>query len=156
MWLPDEWEVVGGQMFELLALGPPDQDPYRANLSIVHITANADQPSLEQIVEATARIQQQSLQTFVEYDRRPVIVAGLHGIHREYGWIQEGTGLVLYQLEELAVDELAAEDQSARPRLLEVHATSSAPAYFRFAALLRRMLESIERQPAACGPHSWS
>jgi hypothetical protein len=29
-------------------------------------------------------------------------------------------------------------------RLLEVHATSAAPAYFRYAALLRRMIESIE------------
>jgi hypothetical protein len=34
-------------------------------------------------------------------------------------------------------------------RALMVHATSAAPAYFRFAAMLRRMLESIQPRAAA-------
>jgi hypothetical protein len=147
IWLPADWEVVEGQMFELLALGPVEPT-YRANLSIIHLNVDAAL-TLEEIAEAAARLQARTLDTFVEYDQRPVQVADLAAIQREYGWVQNDTELVLYQLELLALDERIATngDSAALPRLLEVHATSAAPAYFRYAALLRRMLESIQRQP---------
>ena len=142
IWLPSDWELVEGQIFELLALGPVEET-YRANLSIIHLNVDAAL-TLDQIADAAARIQARTLETFVEYDRRPVDVADLFGLQREYGWVQSETGLVLYQLELLALDV-----QPELPRLLEVHATSSAPAYFRYAAVLRRMLESIQRQLVA-------
>jgi hypothetical protein len=67
------------------------------------------------------------------------IIGGLDGRGWNLGAVQarwSRTGLVLYQLEVLA--------QALEPlRLLEVHATSAAPAYFRYAALLRRIIESI-------------
>ncbi|MBV9750805.1 MAG: DcrB-related protein [Acetobacteraceae bacterium] len=139
VWLPSDWEVVDGQLFELLALGPPEaEDPYRANVSIVHASIDGA-PSLEAIAEGTARKQAEQLETFVEYERRPTVLAGLPAVQREYGWVQGGTGLVLYQVEVLA---LPAEGD--RARMLEVHATSAAPAYFRYAALLRHIIESIE------------
>ncbi len=142
MWLPSDWEVMEGQIFELLVLGPVEET-YRANLSIIHLTVDAAL-TLDDIANAAARLQARTLDTFVEYDRRPTHVAELPAIQREYGWVQADTGLVLYQLELLVLDV-----QPELPRLLEVHATSSAPAYFRYAALLRRMLESIQRQPVA-------
>jgi len=129
-------------MFELLALGPVEET-YRANLSIIHLNVDAAL-TLEEIAGAAARLQERTLETFVEYDRRPVKVADLPAIQREYGWVQNETELVLYQLEVLALDA-----QPDVPRLLEVHATSAAPAYFRYAALLRRMLESVQRKPVA-------
>lgn len=127
-------------MFELLVLGPVEET-YRANLSIIHLNVDAAL-TLEEIANAAARLQARTLDTFVEYDRRMTEVAELSAIQREYGWVQVDTELVLYQLELLALD-----NRPELPRLLEVHATSSAPAYFRYAALLRRMLESIQRQP---------
>ena len=142
VWLPADWQIVERQVFELLALAPADEDVYRANFSILHVNVDSAL-TLDQVVASTARIQAANLPTFVEYERRPASVAGLPGVHREYAWVQEGTGLVLYQLEQLAMDNAAS------ARLLEVHATSSAPAYFRYAALLRRMLESVERQAVA-------
>lgn len=141
IWLPSDWEVEEGQLYELLALGPPE-DPYRANLSIVHVTLDAGPATVQAVAEATARIQAANLDTFVEYDRRPTTLADRPALQREYAWVQGVTGLVLYQLEVLA----EAEPVGDRPRLLEVHATSAAPAYFRYAALLRRMIESVQQQ----------
>jgi hypothetical protein len=136
VWLPADWEIVEGQMYDLLALGPPEE-PYRANLSIAHVTLDAGPASLEDVARATATVQSSTLETFLEYERRTTELAGRKAIQREYAWVQGATGLVLYQLEVLA--------QASQPmRLLEVHATSAAPAYFRYAALLRRMIESIE------------
>jgi hypothetical protein len=148
IWVPADWEIVERQVFELLALAPADEDVYRANLSVLHVNV-ASGLTMDEVVQSTARIQSANLQTFVEYDRRRTRLAGLDGVHREYAWVQDGTGLVLYQLEELAMDAAVPPGDGASPRLLEVHATSSAPAYFRYAALLRRMLESIERQSVA-------
>ena len=139
IWLPDDWETVEGQLYDLLAIGP--EEPYRANLSIVHVTLDAGPATLEQVAQAAATVQANNLDTFVEYDRRETTLDGRAALQREYGWVQGGTGLVLYQLEVLA----HAEPASSPPRLVEVHATSAAPAYFRYAALLRRMLESIEQ-----------
>jgi hypothetical protein len=136
VWLPGDWEVVEGQMYDLLALGPLEE-PYRANLSIAHITLDAGPASLEEVARATATVQSSTLETFLEYDRRPTTLAGRPAIQREYAWVQGATGLVLYQL------EMLAQARDSR-RLLEVHATSAAQAYFRYAALLRRMIESIE------------
>jgi hypothetical protein len=144
VWLPSDWEVVEGQLFDLLAVGPPEE-PYRANMSIVHVTLDAGAASLDEVAQAAARIQLSNLDTFVEYDVRPTELAGRPAIQREYAWVQGGSGLVLYQLEVLA----RAEPRGDPPRLLEVHATSAAPAYFRYAAVLRRMLESIETEPTA-------
>jgi hypothetical protein len=138
IWLPDEWEVVDeDQLFELLALGP-SEEPYRANVSVLHISVDAGL-TLEAIADSTARLQAQNLDTFVEYDRRPATLAGAPAVQREYAWVQGGTSLVLYQVELLAL--------TGDGRALEIHATSAAPAYFRYAALLRRILESIERAP---------
>jgi hypothetical protein len=135
LWLPDEWELVNeGQLFELLALGP-EEEPYRANLSVLHIEV-ASGLALDSIADSTAKLQAQNLDTFVEYDRRPATLAGLPAVQREYAWVQGGTGLVLYQVELLALSDAT--------RALEVHATAAAPAYFRYAAVLRRMLESFE------------
>ena len=134
IWLPDDWDVVDeAQLFELLALGP-DEEPYRANLSVLHITVDAGL-ALDAIVRSTARIQTENLDTFVEYERRPTQLAGRDAVQREYAWIQGGTGLVLYQVEVLC--------PVAETQVLEVHATSAAPDYFRYAATLRRILESI-------------
>jgi hypothetical protein len=144
VWLPADWEVVEGQLFDLLAVGPAEE-PYRANMSIVHVTLDAGEASLEQVARAAAQIQTSNLDTFVEYDVRPAELLGRPALQREYAWVQGGTGLVLYQLELLA----RAEPVVDPPRLLEVHATSAAPAYFRYAAMLRRMLESIEVDVAA-------
>src|SRR5262249_48736733 len=86
IWLPSDWELVEGQIFELLALGPVEET-YRANLSIIHLNVDAAL-TLDQIADAAARIQARTLETFVEYDRRPVDVADLFGLQREYGWVQ--------------------------------------------------------------------
>ena len=135
IWLPADWEIAEGFMYDLLALGPPEE-PYRANLSIAHVTLDAGPASLQDLAQATATVQSNALETFLEYDRRSVELAGREAIQREYAWVQGATGLVLYQLEVLA--------QGAHPtQLLEVHATSAAPAYFRYAAVLRRMIESV-------------
>jgi hypothetical protein len=137
VWLPSDWHVdQEQQLLEFLALGPSDQ-AYRANVSIHHNSVDGEL-TLEAVAEATARKQAEILQTFVEYDRRPAELAGWPAMQREYGWVQGGTGLVLYQLEVLALP-------GATPGLmLEVHATSAAPEYFRYAALLRRIIESIQ------------
>jgi hypothetical protein len=144
VWLAADWEVVEGQLFDLLAVGP-QEEPYRANLSIVYVTLDAGAASPDDVAQAASRIQASNLDTFVEYERRPAEVAGRPALQREYAWVQGGTGLVLYQLEVLA----PLEPTSDPPRMLEVHATSAAPAYFRYAAVLRRMLESIQVQPTA-------
>jgi hypothetical protein len=142
VWLPSDWEVDQEQrLFEFVALGP-DEVPYRANLSIHHVSVEPDL-SLEAIADATAANQAKTLETFVEYDRRASTLAGSTSIHREYGWVQGGTGLVLYQLEDLALPE------SMPGRLLEVHTTSFAPSYFRYGALFRRMIDSIQAELTA-------
>ena len=138
VWLPSDWEFARDQLFEFIALGPPEE-PYRANMSIHHVSVDESTP-LEDIAQATAARQAEVLDTFVEYDRRTTDLAGDPAIQREYGWVQAGTGLVLYQIEVLALPA------AAPGRMLEVHATSSAPAYFRYAAMLRRIVESIGRE----------
>jgi len=141
VWLPADWEVDREQrLFEFVGLGPSEV-PYRANVSIHHVSVDPD-VSVEAIADATASNQARTLETFVEYDRRPGALAGSPALHREYAWVQGGTGLVLYQLQDVALPE------TIRGRLLEVHATSFAPAFFRYAGLFRRIIESIQVEPA--------
>src|SRR5204863_3409553 len=104
VWLPSDWEAdKEQQLFELVALGPAEA-LYRPNISIHHVSVDAEL-SLEAIADSTARKQVEMLDTFVEYDRRPNSLAGSAAVHREYGWVQAGTGLVLYQVEDIALPE---------------------------------------------------
>ncbi len=140
VWLPADWEIDKEQpLFEFVGLGPAEV-PYRANVSIHHVSVDPDL-SLDAIADATTRNQAQTLDTFVEYDRRPATLVGAPALHREYAWVQGQTGLVLYQSQDLALPEMIP------GRLLEVHATTFAPSYFRYAALFRRIVESIQVEP---------
>jgi hypothetical protein len=141
LWTPPHWARLHADGFALVVLGP--DEPYRANVTV------ALQPlrtpiSLDAAAQAAADSQRGALADFLEYDRRQITLGGMPAVERQYAWFEQPPGVVLYQHQVAAV--LGATNGGAASgagTLLQVHLTSDAPSYFRFAAIFRRVVESL-------------
>lgn len=149
LWVPPDWERMEAPGMDLVLLGP--QEPYRANLSVTRSPLPAP-TTLDLVVFATAESQRQSLTDFLEYERRPTDLAGTSAMHRQYAWYEDQLGLVLYQHQILALSPVQSQGGSPAPAagtpgaggsIVQVHLTSNAPSYFRFAATFQRIIESL-------------
>jgi hypothetical protein len=138
IWAPSDWSTLESGAVDLVLVGP--EEPYRANFTAATRGLQAA-TELDLVAAAAYSAQEESLTTFLEYERRRTTIGGLEAIQREYAWVEDRLGLVLYQIQVLALQPVP--NRADEPvRLIEVHATSAAPSYFRYAAMFRRMIES--------------
>jgi hypothetical protein len=144
LWTPPYWARLEADGFALVVLGP--DEPYRANATVALQPLQAP-VSLDAAVQAAADSQRGALADFLEYDRRQITLGGVPAVERQYAWFEQPPGVVLYQHQVAAIlgatIGTSSSGSGSAGTLLQVHLTSDAPSYFRFAAIFRRIVESL-------------